>query len=250
MIRSLVLITCLAALPASAADKHDQPKTSAGQFEGEFDEFEGEFGKSKEQSKVSDPLRGYNRFMFKFNDIFYTFLAKPVARVYGFIIPQPLRVGINNAYTNLLFPVRFVNSGLQGKLNGAGREMGRFLVNSTLGIGGLMDPAGKWFHIEPSDEDFGQTMGFYGIGHGPPLVLPLLGQNNLRDSLGLVPNFLLNPIYYVSEPEVLLAVTAGGHFNRLSLHIGEYEKIKKEALDPYTFIRDAHLQNRESKIKE
>src|SRR5205814_935229 len=97
---------------------------------------------------------------------------------------------------------------------------------------------------------FGQTLGHYGVGVGFPIVLPFLGQTNLRDGIGELPETFANPVYWVTSYPNFLAVTVGGKFNFLSLHGEEYEKIKKEALDPYTFIRDAHLQYRENRIKE
>ena len=118
------------------------------------------------------------------------------------------------------------------------------------GIAGLFDPADKWLNLKPSDEDLGQLVGYYDVGYGFPLVLPILGQSSLRDGIGLVPNFMLNPIYHAADYPTFMAASAGDKFNYLSLHGEDYEKIKNEALDPYTFIRDAHKQNREKKIKE
>ena len=217
------------------------------QGDDDFGDFEEEFGSS---SKVFDPLRGYNRLMFKVNDKFYFWLLKPAARGYRFVVPKRARISVNQAYHNLYFPLRFVNNLLQLKFKKAGTELGRFLVNSTAGIGGLFDPAGRYLKWRPSNEDFGQTFGFYGVGDGFPLVLPLLGPSNLRDGLGLVPNTLLNPVSYLADFQVNLAVGAGEKFNYASLHIGEYESMKKDALDSYTFIRDAYKQHRDKAIKE
>lgn len=216
----------------------------------DFDEFE------STQSTAAlpgswDPLRGYNRAVFAFNDRFYFYLAKPIARGYGFVLPKVVRVGINKGFHNFRFPLRFVNCILQFKVKKAGTELGRFVVNSSLGIGGLFDPADKWFKWRrPSEEDFGQTLAFYGVGDGFPLVLPLLGQSNLRDAVGLAPGYLVNPLHYVADWETSLAVGTGEELNYISLHIGDYESIKKDALDPYSFIRDAYKQNRDKKIRE
>ncbi|MBI5624023.1 MAG: VacJ family lipoprotein [Elusimicrobia bacterium] len=220
-----------------------------------FEDFESEFGKpaSGEAKKVFDPLSGYNRAMYHFNDKFYLWVAKPLAIGYGILLPEPGRVAIARGFTNLAFPVRFVGAGMQGKVKGMGTELGRFLINSTLGLGGLFDPAEAWFGLRLVDEDLGQAFGKWGMGTGFPVVLPILGQTNLRDGVGLVGNsFLtpLNPVYGLVDWKTNLGVTAGGHFNYISLHVGEYEKIKKDALDPYTFIRDAHLQNRAKRVKE
>lgn len=166
-------------------------------------------------------------------------------------MPKAGRVAIRRGFHNLGFPLRFVNCLLQIKFGKAGVELGRFAVNSTVGLGGLLDPAEAWLDWNrPGEEDFGQTLGFYGLGDGFPIVLPILGSTNLRDGVGMAPNFLLSPVYYVADFETNFAVTAGGEFNYVSLHIGEYETIKKDALDPYAFIRDAYKQNRDQKIRE
>lgn len=246
-ILGIVLVAGPSAARAASADKTASAKSN----EADFDKFDEEFGdKAKSAKPVRDPLSGYNRFMFQFNDKFYFWVGKPLTKVYGLLLPQPVRISVDRAFDNLRFPLRFVSSALQGKFKGAGRELGRFTVNSTLGIGGLFDPADHWMHIKPSDEDLGLVMGHYGVGYGFPVVLPILGQTNLRDGLGIIPNFFLHPIYYVTAPKNFMAVSAGDKFNYLSLHGEEYEKIKKDALDPYTFIRDAHIQYRENKIKE
>lgn len=251
--RIIVLGAVLLAAPVGAGAGDDQKKaaaasTAAEKSDAQFDQFEGELSKS-EAKPVSDPLRGYNRTMFWINDKFYFFLGKPLTKIYSLLLPQPVRVAVDRAFVNLAFPVRFVSTSLHANFNGTGREVGRFLVNSTLGIGGLFDPAEKWMGIKPADEDLGLAFGHWGIGTGFPIVLPILGQTNLRDGIGMAPTFLLNPVYYATSYTNYIGVVSGGKFNYLSLHGEEYEKIKKDALDPYTFIRDAHLQNREKKLK-
>ncbi len=225
----------------------------------EFGGFEEETGPAASTAPADvpfDPLRGFNRGMFHFNDRMYFWVLKPTARIYGRVIPKGVRQGIQRCFKNLGFPVRFVNNVLQGKMKGAGRETGRFLVNSTLGLGGFFDPARSWWGWEPSDEDFGQTLGRYGVGDGFPLVLPLIGPTNVRDALGMGADSFLNPLSYVDphDPQFFnrtrLYIRAGEAVNRTSLDIGQYESIKKDALDPYTFIRDAYKQMRDQKIKE
>lgn len=242
--------------PSATNPATTDPATTAPQGSAEpendpdFDEFEGAVS-TKAAPAVFDPIRGYNRAVFVFNDKFYFWLAKPIAKGYAFILPKTVRVGINRGYHNFRFPMRFANCILQFKAKKAGKELGRFVVNSTLGIGGLFDPADKWFKWRrPGDEDFGQTLAFYGVGDGFPLVLPLLGQSNLRDTVGLAPGYLVNPLHYLADWETNVAVGTGEELNYISLHLGDYESIKKDALDPYSFIRDAYKQNRDKKIKE
>lgn len=224
---------------------------STGSADEDFGDFEDEFASATgENRKVFDPLRGYNRFMFKFNDKFYYWLLRPTAKGYRKVMPQPARTLVSRAFHNLHFPLRFVNNVLQLKFKGAGIELGRFLVNSTAGVGGLFDPADKWLKMRPHEEDFGQTLGRYGVGDGFPIVLPLLGQTNLRDGLGMVPNYLVYPVTYLADFEANFGVAAGEKFNYVSLHMDEYESIKADALDPYVFIRDAYKQNRDKEIRE
>lgn len=219
-----------------------------------FEDFASEFalatGTGTAAKPVFDPLRAYNRAMFQFNDKFFFWVAKPLTRGYGYLVPEPGRVAVRRAFHNLKFPIRFVNSLLQLKFKKAASEIGCFVVNSTAGVGGLFDPAGRWLKWHTGNEDFGQTFAYYGVGQGFPVVLPLLGQTNLRDGLAMAPNFLVSPIYYIEGFTTNFALAAGEQFNFVSLYGGEYESVKKEALDPYTFIRDATMQQREKDIRE
>ena len=220
-----------------------------------FDEgFEEEFGERPE-TEVFDPLRGYNRFMTKVNDKFYFWLLKPTASGYRKVVPQGVRKPINRFFDNLLFPLRFVNNVLQLKFKGAGVELARFGVNSTIGVIGFGDPAMNWFDLNAYPEDFGQTLGYYGVGGGFHLVLPILGPSNLRDAIGLVADFYLDPVCYLGPCyagywEASWGIQSYKTINDTSLHIGEYESIKKDAIDLYTFLRDAYEQSRKKKIEE
>jgi phospholipid-binding lipoprotein MlaA len=227
-----------------------EPASTAAAATSDFDQFE-EFSKPQEEAqKVSDPLGGYNRFMFKVNDKFYTWIARPLAKGYKMIFPQPLRVAVDRAFQNIGAPLRMINAGLELDPYGFSSELGRFVVNSTIGLGGLFDPADKWLGIKQIEADFGMTLGRYGVGHGPPLVLPILGPSNLRDAIGLIPTSAANPVYYFARYPDYVKVVVGDKFNYLSLHHEEYDKIKKDAIDPYTFMRDASLQYRQKKIDE
>lgn len=215
----------------------------------EDDEFEEEFGASME-SKISDPFEGYNRAMTVFNDKLYFWLLQPVARGYRWIMPEFVRRGVVNFFNNILFPLRFVNNLLQFKMLNAGEELLRFLINTTIGVLGLWDPARDWFGLEAHKEDFGQTLGFWGLGGGPHIVLPVFGPSNLRDMFALVPDFYLDPKKEITPYEKELAIRAYDKVNDTSLHIGEYENLKKDAIDLYPFLRDVYEQNRIKKIAE
>jgi phospholipid-binding lipoprotein MlaA len=199
---------------------------------------------------VFDPLSGYNRLMTGVNDRVYFWALKPVARGYGAVVPERGRRGVGRFFRNLLMPVRFINNLLQLKPRQAGTELARFVINSTIGVLGFADPAQEHFELPPYPEDFGQTLGRYGVGSGFHIVLPLLGPSNLRDTVGLVPDSLLDPVSYVEQMETRLAVRAYKQVNDTSLRIGEYESLKRDAVDLYPFLRDAYEQRRSKLIEE
>lgn len=199
---------------------------------------------------VSDPLEPFNRAMFQINDKLYFWLLKPVATGYGAVVPEPFRNGISNAFDNLEFPIRFVSSLLQGKLVRACRETGRFVLNTTCGVGGLFNVADEVDSLKSSPEDLGQTLGHYGLGHGMYLVLPVFGPSSLREAAGRFGDSYLNPVSYIRPWESSLAVRSGKVVNTTSLHLGEYEDLKEASLDPYTAFKDAYLQYRKRMVDE
>jgi phospholipid-binding lipoprotein MlaA len=205
----------------------------------------------EEELVVSDPLEAFNRAMFAFNDVLYMYGLRPLKTVYR-VVPEPMRESIARFFSNLSTPIRFANSVLQIKLGDAGREAGRFVINSTLGIGGLFDPAQSVFEISKKEEDFGQTLGRWGLGGGPYLVLPVVGPTNLRDAGGRLVDTWFEPAWYLLGQETgyyLIEETSVG-FNELSLDPDTYETIRVEQLDPYLFIRDAYVQRRAAKVAE
>ncbi len=200
--------------------------------------------------QVFDPLSGYNRFMTNVNDKLYFWVLKPVAKGYTFVVPELGRLSINRCFKNLLFPVRLVNNLLQLKIKRAGIESARFGMNTTIGILGFGDPAKRWLDLDAYNEDFGQTLGSYGVGSGFHLVLPIFGPTNARDVVGMIPDYFLNPTNYIGNVKYKVSINAVDKFNYTSIHLGEYESIKKDALDFYVFMRDAYEQNRKMKIEE
>lgn len=221
----------------------------------EDDSFSSEFAEVKEES---DPFEPYNRVMTSFNDYLYVNILDPVARGYSKAVPEDGRVAIANFFHNITFPIRFVNNILQFKFINASEELGRFTINSTVGVLGFMDPAKKHFDLQEKDEDFGQTLGYYGFDGGPHIVLPLYGPSNLRDVIGRVGDAYINPLTDVGtlsykipdRPEKTFAITAFDTVNETSLNLGKYENLKKDAIDLYPFLKDIYTQNREKQIKE
>jgi phospholipid-binding lipoprotein MlaA len=204
---------------------------------------------------IADPIEPVNRAFFHFNDKLYFWVLKPVATGYKAIIPEDGRIGIRNFFSNLTTPVRLANCLFQARFKGAGNETVRFLVNTTLGIVGFLDTAKKEFKIEKQEADFGQTLGIWGMGPVFYLDLPVLGPSSLREGLGIAVDASLNPQTYLAFYFVIYGyVNTGGwileKINEASLTLGEYESLKKAALDPYIAVREAYYQYRQNKIKK
>jgi phospholipid-binding lipoprotein MlaA len=201
------------------------------------------------KSEIADPLEPFNRAMYHFNDKLYFWVLKPVAQGYGKVVPEAARVGVSNFFANLAFPIRFVNCLLQANFKGAAAELGRFTVNTLWGVGGVLDPASsKDINLSKQDEDFGQTLGAYGLGQGFFINWPLFGPSSPRDTVGLVGDAFLTPYTYLS-PWYAGAGTRGYDMvNDTSLKIGDYESLKGAAIDPYVAIRDAYVQYRLKKV--
>jgi len=215
-------------------------------FEDEF--FEDEFKTS--QLEVADPLYIWNKGMYHFNDKLYFWLLKPLAKGYTAITPDIFRVGVRNFFYNLMMPMRFVNCVLQGKGDAAASEFTRFVVNTSVGVLGLVDVASQYPWLNIDDEDLGQTFAKYGIGNGFFLVWPILGPSTLRDFIGWAGDSYLNPLTYIEPYGASLAVRGFNLVNRTSFHIGEYEALKEASIDPYVAMRNSYLQFREKKIKQ
>ncbi len=200
---------------------------------------------------IADPLEPINRIFFTFNDKLYFWLLKPIAKGYGKVVPEPARVGIRNFFSNLLMPIRLINCLLQGKLKAAGTETIRFIINSTVGFLGVQDVAKNEGHLEVHEEDLGQSLGVYGLGPGIYINWPIFGPSSLRDTVGMIGDFFLDPVNYaVTRTKYRIAVKGYDKVNSTSLTIGEYESLKKAALDPYVAVRDAYFQYRRNLIKK
>ncbi|MDR0666323.1 MAG: VacJ family lipoprotein [Campylobacteraceae bacterium] len=214
------------------------------------DDFEAEFSSVEE----FDPLSGYNRVMTEFNDAAFRNVIIPTADGYRKVVPQGARVSINNFFDNLAFPVRFVNNILQGKITNAASETGRFIINTTVGFLGFANTADELYGMQKHDEDFGQTLGVWGIPSGPHIVLPILGPSNLRDLGGMAVNYI-TPLTYNSwnvfeNNWQSIGVGAFGAFNGLSDFAPMYEAMTKDAIDLYPLMKNMYEQRRDKLIKE
>lgn len=191
-----------------------------------------------------DPIEPANRVFFNVNETLDKHLLKPVAETYVDITPAPVRKGITNFFNNLTYLNVILNSFLQGKFDQGVNDSLRFVFNSTLGIGGLFDVAGEDMGLPRNNEDFGQTLAVWGVDKGSYLYIPLFGPNTVRDSTDFVPSTLLNPFFYVTSA-ALFPVSAINAINTRA-NLLEASNIRDEAaIDPYSFTREAHLQQRE-----
>ena len=229
-------------------DSEIRAQSSTGAMETYYEEDEDTDYMEDEEDKIADPIEGFNRVMFHINDKLYFWFLKPVAKGYSKIMPERIRIGIRNMFNNLRFPIRVVNNLLQLKGREAFNEYSRFGLNSSLGLLGFFDIAKNQAGVPAHDEDFGQTLGKWGLGPGFYITWPILGPSSLRDTFGFVGDYFLDPVTYVEPTIDRIAITAGDKINRTSLVIGDYEEIKKDALDPYLAIRDIYHQYRQSKI--
>jgi len=207
----------------------------------------------EEVGTIPDPIEPVNRAFFTFNDKLYFSVLKPVALGYKTVAPEVVRVCIRNFFSNLTTPVRLANCLLQADLKCAGTETARLFINTAIGFAGFFDSGKTGFNLEKQDRDFGQTLGIWGMGPVFYIDLPILGPSSLRDLLGYIVDISLDPrtyvAYYVATFDY---VNTGGwvldKINEVSLSLGEYEELKKAALDPYIALREAYHQYRQSKI--
>ncbi len=194
-----------------------------------------------------DPLEPLNRKVFVFNDHLDSLVLRPIAVQYKTYTPEIAQRGVSNFFVNLSYPRVIINDFLQGKLKQGTRDTGRFLLNSTVGVFGIIDVSSK-IGLTTHNEDFGQTFGAWGIGEGWYLVLPLFGPSSNRDALGLVLDTSLNLVTY-SPPDWRLALTTFNFVQIRAQFLG-VDNVLDNALDPYAFLRSNYLQRRQSAIKD
>lgn len=199
------------------------------------------------QPDPRDPWEGYNRSMTRFNDAVDDAVVKPVANAYKAVLPQPVRTGVGNFFGNLGDAWSFVNNVLQAKAEGALHSFWRVTINSTIGLGGVFDPATE-MRLERHREDFGQTLGHWGAGPGPYVVLPLLGPSTLRDTLALPVDLYGNPVGQVHDVPVRNSFIALQYVDTRARLLDAQGLLGEAALDPYSFTRDAFLQKRRNDV--
>jgi phospholipid-binding lipoprotein MlaA len=200
------------------------------------------------QKTPGDPLERVNRSVYRFNDTVDKAVARPAAKAYHDYVPAFMRSGISNAIDNLSYTTVIVNQLLQGKWGPAMNDTGRFLLNSTLGLGGLLDPASA-AGLDRNDEDFGQTFGKWGVPTGPYLVVPILGPSTLRDAPLIYFEGYTDLRGYLGDWETKWALVGVGALDARS-ELLSVDQVLTRAYDPYVFMRDAYLQRREYQVRD
>jgi phospholipid-binding lipoprotein MlaA len=189
-----------------------------------------------------DPWESWNRGVYKFNDVLDRAFAKPVAKTYVRFVPHPIRTGVSNFFDNLSTTTVMINDALQGKFKASANDLGRFLLNSTVGLAGLLDPATS-AGLDKNNEDFGQTLGHWGVHPGPFFELPVLGPSDVRDAPARLVDAYTNPHAYIRNTYwkwgLYGAYLVDARANLLSL-----DDTVQRVYDPYAFVRDAYLQRR------
>ncbi|MDR3640659.1 MAG: VacJ family lipoprotein [Humidesulfovibrio sp.] len=204
-------------------------------------------------AETPDPLEGWNRMWFGFNDKLYFWALKPVAQGYSTVIPERPRLWVHNFFHNLMYPVRFTSLILQAKFGAAAVETSRFIGNTAFGLGGLGDVTGDLKPYKPipsTEQDLGLTFGYWGAGNGFYLVWPVLGPSTGRDTVGYVGDYFLTPTSYINPWYWSIAADGYDKINGVSLRIGDYETLKDASVDPYEAVRDAYLRMRFKKMND
>lgn len=204
-----------------------------------------------QDEEVSDPLEPFNRLMWSINEKLFDFVLKPIASGYASIVPERFQYMVKNFFSNISAPVSLVSSILQGNKEKVDRTFMRFFINSSLGIGGLFDPAKSVFKIKRVNEDFDQVLGYYSVPFGPFIMLPILGPSTMRGIAG-------RSLQTFLSPEFLLGIgflpAAGARsfevINEVSLNLEQIDELTTFALDPYTSIKDFYIQRRRVLVNE
>jgi phospholipid-binding lipoprotein MlaA len=195
-----------------------------------------------------DRFERANRSVYAFNKAVDHAVLRPVARAYVKVTPRPVRRGISNFLANIDYPITIINDALQGKVHDSLRDVARFGINTVVGVGGLFDPATHW-GFEKHDEDFGQTLGKWGVSSGPYLMLPIFGPSTVRDAPAKVVDHFTSPKTYLLNTNEDLAVSVVGVVDKRA-GLLDTDHLIDSAYDPYAFLRNAWLQRREYQVRD
>ncbi|GAA6185728.1 hypothetical protein NBRC116595_29780 [Aliiglaciecola sp. NS0011-25] len=191
----------------------------------------------------ADPLESINRPIFAFNDVVYRYFLIPVGKGYDAVVPDPVQTGIGNFFSNLREPLNLLNNLAQGEGKKSGTNLGRFLINSTVGLLGLFDPADAWFDMPEETATIGDTLASYDVGYGNYLVLPILGQSDFRNAFSTLSESILSPVHVISDSPESSYLQGLDGFNDFVPTAPSYEELRAQSDDPYTFFRNMYLQS-------
>lgn len=205
--------------------------------------------------EVADPLEKLNRASFWCNDKMYLIVFRPLSKGYEKVIPKRVRNGIFNVYENAKFPVRLVNSALQGEFKRVGLHTEKFLLNTVGGIGGMIRVSDKFPELaELPEEDTGKTFAKWGMDHGFYLVIPFLGPSSLRDGVGLIGDYAMNPVnwgvFWSGDHDWTVIPPSGNTLRSLPMQLALYDETKRDAIDPYLAVRSGYVQFRAAAVKK
>ncbi|MDE2060251.1 MAG: VacJ family lipoprotein [candidate division NC10 bacterium] len=218
--------------------------------EGATRQMEGAVSLEKEQVEEYDPWEPYNEKMFNFNhDMVDRYVLKPVATAWDKVLPTEVQQGFSNAFDNIAVPRRVINNALQGKFKRASNEVFRFLFNTIFGVAGFFDVA-KASGLEKSDADTGQTLGKWGVGPGPYVVLPFLPPLTARDGVGLAADVVMDPMSFVAPLASTFGKWGGEAVNTRSQNLEMYESVEESTVDLYSAVRNAYLVRRQQAIEK
>lgn len=218
------------------------PESDDGADSGSEGDGGNRFVATTDELVIADPLMPFNRAMHKFNDVTYRYVLIPLVDAYTTVTPDPVEEGIGNFFDNIKSPIYLVNHLLRGDIKGAGRDIGRFAINTTLGVAGIGDPATNWFGIEEDLARASDTMAGYGVGYGFYLVLPFIGPSNARSGVGMFIDGQLNPIQYLMDSPEDTGVRIFDNFQEYGPTITSYTALREESEDLYLFMRNLHVQ--------
>ncbi|MCU7555864.1 VacJ family lipoprotein [Alteromonas sp. ASW11-19] len=191
-----------------------------------------------------DPWEGMNRAIFSFNHYLYSYVLLPAADGYRYVVPAVARDKIGNAFNNIREPLNLVNNTFAGEFDEAGTNLGRFIINTTVGLFGLFDPATDWFDLAPEKQTVADTLSQHDIRAGPYLVLPLLGPSDSRGAFSTVTESVLHPINFVAEPPESYQLRFFDGFDDFSSQADTYRSLYENAEDPYLYFRNQYIQGK------
>lgn len=200
-------------------------------------------------SQYNDPFEAWNRKVFAFNHYLYSYALIPTAKGYNKAVPVYARDKIGNVFDNVREPLNLLSNLASGKFRNSTRNLGRFLINSTLGLAGLFDPADDWLNIKPSVRNISNTLATYDVAAGPFLVLPILGQNDIRSTTSLVTEGFIHPIAQLTDSPETFYIRGFDGFQDVTPQLEAYEKLYKQSEDPYIYFRNQYIQGQHRNVE-